>query len=152
MAVLASLLEQGEPGRPALVVPGGPSLTYRQLKEAVNSAAGHLAGLGVRPGDRVALVLPNGAESVVLFLAASLVGTAAPLNPAYTVDEFRFYLEDTSARALIVPRGSGDEARTAAGSNVLIIEADVDKDATVQFSASGTAGPERAGDPPESDD
>ena len=58
--------------------------------------------------------MPNGFEVIVSFLAASSVGTAAPLNPAYTLDEFKFYLEDTSARALIVPAGSGDEARKAA--------------------------------------
>ena len=45
-----------------------------------------------------------------LFLAASIAGTAAPLNPAYKEDEFQFYLEDTNARLLLLPpeeRGRG---------------------------------------------
>ena len=66
---------------------------------------------GVGRNDRVALVFPNSAEAIVLFLAASAVGTAAPLNGAYKEEEFRFYLEDTRARALVVPPGEAEMAR-----------------------------------------
>src|SRR5919204_3652193 len=117
MATLFSLLEHGESDRPAVVVPEGPTLTYGQLREAVQQAADALAGAGVERGDRIALVLPNGAESIVLFLAASLVGTAAPLNPNYTEEEFRFYLEDTDARTLVALPGEATAARMALGEN-----------------------------------
>jgi hypothetical protein len=40
---------------------------------------------------------------IALLLAASSVGTAAPLNPAYMRDEFKFYFENTWAKALTVP-------------------------------------------------
>jgi acyl-CoA synthetase (AMP-forming)/AMP-acid ligase II len=59
------------------------------------------------------MALPNGLEMIVSFLAASAVGAAAPLNPAYGLDEFKFYLEDTGARALIIPPTGSDEARAA---------------------------------------
>ncbi len=62
-----------------------------------------LAALGISPGDRVATVLPNGLPAIVSFLAASIAGTAAPLNPGYRQDEFSFFLEDTSAKILLCP-------------------------------------------------
>jgi acyl-CoA synthetase (AMP-forming)/AMP-acid ligase II len=144
MGSLLSVLEHGEREHAALVVPGGPRLTYGALRAAVLEAADRLAGFGVAPGDRVALALPNGAESIVLFLAASLAGTAAPLNPAYTEEEFRFYLEDTQARTLVVPRGGGDAARSALESRGLVVEAAFEGDslrldggAAVQSKAAG---------------
>jgi acyl-CoA synthetase (AMP-forming)/AMP-acid ligase II len=151
--MLLELLEGGSPAQIAIQVPGGgPSVTYDQLRAQVESLSATLRKLGLGRGDRIALAMPNGVEVITAFLAASSVGTAAPLNPGYTLDEFKFYLEDTAARALIVPRGSGNEARTAAGSNILIIEADADKDGTVEFSSSATTGPQRDGDHPSSED
>ena len=38
----------------------------------------------------------NGPEVVLSFFAAALAGTAAPLNPKYTPDEFRFYYDERS--------------------------------------------------------
>ena len=40
-----------------------------------------------------------------------MAGTAAPLNPGYKEDEFRFYLEDTNAKVLLLPPDGVDEAR-----------------------------------------
>src|SRR5581483_8041082 len=93
--------------------------------EQVLTMAGALAAAGVGPGDRVAMALPNGAATIVGFLAASIAGTAAPLNPAYRYEEFLFYLEDTNARVLIVPPDGAEEARKAAaerGIRILPIE------------------------------
>ena len=99
------------------------TLTYGDLRQLVDALARTLQGFGLREGDRIAMSLPNGLDVIAAFLAASTVGTAAPLNPAYTVDEFKFYLEDTRARVLIVPAGKAEEARTAAQeSNVPLIE------------------------------
>ena len=53
-----------------------------------------------------------------------MAGTAAPLNPAYREDEFRFYLEDTAARVLILPPNGAEEARRAAGDGVPILTVD----------------------------
>ena len=70
--------------------------------------------------------MPN----IVAFLAASLAGTAAPLNPSYKEDEFRFYLEDTNAKVLLLPPDGIDEARRAAG-HVPILTLDMDAAGTV---------------------
>src|SRR5438552_16110150 len=62
---------------------------------------GGLTRYGIRRNDRVAIVLPNGPNLAVTFLAVSSVGTGAPLNPAYSFAEFSLYLSHLQARALI---------------------------------------------------
>ena len=69
---------------------------------------------GNSKGDRVATYLPNGLPTVVSFLAASIAGTAAPLNPGYREDEVSFYLEDTAAKVLLCPPDGAEAARKAA--------------------------------------
>jgi acyl-CoA synthetase (AMP-forming)/AMP-acid ligase II len=90
-------------------------ITYGQLREQVSEMADALASLGIRPGDRVATCLPNGLPAIVSFLAASVAGTVAPLNPGYREDEISFYLEDTAAKLLLCPEDAV-AARKAAGS------------------------------------
>src|ERR1700730_5106162 len=87
---------------------------YQSLREQVTAMADGLAALGIRRGDRVATVLPNGLPTVVSFLAASIAGTAAPLNPGYREDEVAFYLEDTAAKVLLCPPDGAEGARKAA--------------------------------------
>ena len=147
--MILDLLENGNPSRLALAVPGGgPKFTYDQLRAQVNWLAHELRQAGLGRHDRIAMALPNGIEMIVSFLASSMVGTAAPLNPAYTRDEFKFYLEDTGARALILPRQNTEEARAAAGDNVLIIEADLDSEGRVQFSSAHNRAAARTGNDP----
>ena len=123
---LFGLLEGADPKRPALVHPEGPILTYGALREQVEAVAGDLAAAGVSRGDRVALVLPNGIETIVVFLAAATAATAAPMNPAYRTEEFEFFLGDTGARALVVPASGAAEARAAARAGTLVLEAETD--------------------------
>jgi len=114
--MILDLLENGDPSHLAISIAGGrPSVTYRQLRQQVDALVQTLNQLGLGRGDRIAMALPNGLEVIASFLAASIAGTAAPLNPAYTRDEFKFYLEDTGARALIVPPNNCEAARAAAG-------------------------------------
>jgi oxalate---CoA ligase len=125
-STLWALLEQAESDHPALIVPNGVSLTYRRLRELVDQAAHALAAQGAGRGERVAMVFPNGPEAILLFLAASMVATACPLNAAYKEDEFRFYLEDVGARFLLVPPGEGEAARRAMPAGGKVIDAGLD--------------------------
>jgi len=150
--MILDLLNNDDPSHVAIAVTGGPSVTYGQLRPQVEALAQRLNQLGLGRGDRIAMALPNGLEVIASFLAASTAGTAAPLNPNYTRDEFKFYLEDTGARALIVPPNGGDEARAAAGDSVLLIEADLDDEGRIQFSSAGAAGAPRASEYPKDDD
>ena len=151
--MILDLLENGDaPGIAISIAGGGPAVTYDQLRQQVGALAAQLNEFGLGRGDRIAMALPNGLEVIASFLAASTVGTAAPLNPAYTRDEFKFYMEDTGARALILPKNSADEARAAAGNDVLIIEVDLNSDGQVQFLSENNAGAPCANDHPEPDD
>src|SRR5437016_4771736 len=146
--MILDLLENGAHSHTALSVAGGPSVTYAELRAQVEALVSQLDQLGLGRGDRIAMALPNGLEMIASFLAASTVGTAAPLNPAYTRDEFKFYLEDTGARALIVPPIGSKEARAATGADVLIIEVDLDAEGRVRFAPKGNAGATRSRDYP----
>src|ERR1700674_667643 len=103
----------------AVIVPElGIRVTYESLRQQVLAMADALASAGIRRGDRVAAVLPNGLPAIVSFLAASIAGTAAPLNPDYRQEEFSFYFEDTAARVLLCPPDGAEEARKAAEGRV----------------------------------
>ena len=149
---LHSALEHGASGDLAVVVPGGPRLTYGMLREQVSLAADRLAQHGLGRGDPIALVYPNGAEAIVLFLAAAEVGTAAPLNPAYKEDEFRFYLEDIQARALVVPPGGAPAARAARPESAMLIEAHFDNHDQLVLEIQSPGDPERSPHPAGEDD
>jgi acyl-CoA synthetase (AMP-forming)/AMP-acid ligase II len=99
----------------AIVVPElGINITYDSLRQQVLAMANALASAGIRRGDAVAIALPNGLPVIVSFLAASIAGTAAPLNPAYPYEEFHFFLGDTNARVLLCPPVGAEFVRTAA--------------------------------------
>lgn len=81
----------------------GATTTYAQLGEQIDRAAEGLRRLGVRAGDRVALVLPNCPQHVVAFYAALRLGAIViEHNPLYTPRELRHQFEDHGARLAIV--------------------------------------------------
>src|SRR5437660_5938606 len=133
MPTLLDVLNAGHDQRVAIVALSGLTLTYRQLRDEFTRAAEHLSSCGVRPGERVAMVYPNSAEAIVLFLASAIAGTAAPLNPSYKREEFAFYLEDTRARVLLVPPGDFRAAREVLPAGGTIIEAGFDEGGTLQL-------------------
>lgn len=106
----------GSDAAPALVVTeGGPVISRATLRLLAQRLAADLAGLGVGKGSVVAFALANTVEYVVTFFAAACLGAvAAPLNPAYKAAEFEFYLSDTSAKVLLLPREGSPEALKAA--------------------------------------
>jgi len=110
------LLAQGRDGDPAIITPDGTVLDYHTLREEVGRLGDQLRAMGVRPDDRIAIVLPNGPEMAIAFLAAATTGCAAPLNPKYRENEFSFYLEDLDAR-VILTQSEGAEAALAAASS-----------------------------------
>jgi len=149
---LIDVLKHGAADDPAIAVPDGARLTYRELREQVAAAADHLAQLGVGREDRVALVLPNSAEAIVLFLAAATVGTAAPLNAAYKEEEFRFYLQDTGARILVVPPGQGEAARQAMPTGMGLVEAHMDGHGRLAMESDAPRDRSRTAGSPDDDD
>jgi acyl-CoA synthetase (AMP-forming)/AMP-acid ligase II len=139
-STLLELLEHGSADRTAIVLPeGNIRVTYGDLSAQARAVAEQLAGAGIGRADRIGMALPNGLPMIVAFLAASAVGTAAPLNPAYKEDEFRFHLDDTDARVLILPPDAAEEARRAARERVPVL--------TIQPDASGAIGLSSASGP-----
>ncbi|WJX66555.1 Ribonuclease ageritin [Trifolium repens] len=103
------------PSRRAISVAGKLDLTHSHLNQLVESAANHLISVGIKPNDVVALTFPNTVEYVILFLAVIRVrATAAPLNAAYTSEEFEFYLSDSESKLLLTPLEGNEPAQTAA--------------------------------------
>src|SRR5438093_5224432 len=119
----------------AVIVPElGIRVSYDSLRQQVLAMADALATAGIRRADRVAIVLPNGLPAIVSFLAASIAGTAAPLNPAYPYEEFFFFLEDTAARILICPPTGAEEARSAAADrNIPVFSVEMSDQGTVRL-------------------
>jgi acyl-CoA synthetase (AMP-forming)/AMP-acid ligase II len=146
---LWEILHAAPGDRTAMIIPeSGARISYGRLREQVGAMAGALKAAGIGRGDRVAIVLPNGLPAIVAFFAASIAGTAAPLNPAYRRDEFSFYLEDTSARILLCPPDGAAEAREAAEGRMPVLEVATDGNGFPRIGAqsAATAKPELPGD------
>lgn len=78
------------------------TVTFGQLKELSNRFANVLRAKGVRAGDRVAIVLPQRAETAIAHLAAYKLGAVAvPLSVLFGPDALRYRLADSEARAVI---------------------------------------------------
>ncbi|MBV9915988.1 MAG: long-chain fatty acid--CoA ligase [Solirubrobacterales bacterium] len=77
-------------------------LTYGQLDAAVARAAGLLRGLGVQPGDRVGLQLPNVPYFPIAYFGALRLGAVVvPMNPLLKDREVAYHLSDSGARVMI---------------------------------------------------
>jgi len=82
---------------------GEEAVSYRDLAGRVARAAGALQALGVRPGDRVLLLMRDTPEFAAAWLGAVRAGAAAiALNTKLTEDEFRHIRADSDARLAIV--------------------------------------------------
>ncbi|MEU4015912.1 long-chain-fatty-acid--CoA ligase [Microbacterium sp. NPDC028030] len=81
----------------------GRETTYAELQAAIDHAAAGLRDLGVRPGDPVAIVLPNCPQHIVAFYAVLRLGAVVvEHNPLYTPRELRKQFEDHGAKHAIV--------------------------------------------------
>ena len=136
------------PADAAIRAPGRPGLTYAGLAAEVEATGGALRGAGVRAGDRVAIVLPNGPAMASAFACIAPWCAAAPLNPAYKADEFDFYLSDLDAAALIVAAGDDTVARDVAarrGTRVIeLLESDAAGAFALDVEGAGSAEPPQA--------
>lgn len=129
---LANLLNPASSTDDSIIIPGGPTLSYARYGEEIERVAGLLAGAGVKPGRPVSIVLTNTLEFMVLFLAVARAGAvAAPLNSAYTVDEFKFFMEDADSQMVIVPAGAHLGRDAAVELGIPVAEASLDGDSVV---------------------
>jgi long-chain acyl-CoA synthetase len=96
---------------------GGDDLTFAELDRATARMVTWLRTLGIQPGDRVALMLPNVLEFPIIYHGILRAGAVVvPMNPMLREREVSYYLTDSGAKALFVWHEVGDEAlRAAAG-------------------------------------
>jgi acyl-CoA synthetase (AMP-forming)/AMP-acid ligase II len=88
-------------------------------------------------------VLPDGPQFVRFVLAVTALGAAAaPLNPGYTPDEFRFYLEDLGARTVLTAAGEAGAARKGAPEGVRFLDVDGDEFTALESASCAGAHPD----------
>src|SRR5262245_37943939 len=83
---------------------GDRRLTYRDLQEQVNRAGSALRNeLGVRPEERVLLLMLDGPEMIAAFFGAIKVGAVpVPLNTRWTAAGYEYVFRDSAARVIVV--------------------------------------------------
>ena len=80
----------------------GAKLPYRALNEAANRFAHALLNLGLKQGERVALMLPNCPQFLIAFYGALKAGAVVvAMNPLYTPRELEYQLNDAEAETLV---------------------------------------------------
>jgi len=112
---------QQHPEAVVLLAPGHQPLTYRRLLRQVEETVSWLRASGIERSDRVALVLPEGPEMAVAFLAVATGATCAPLNPAYRASEYAAYFAALRPKALLVASGMDTPAVAVAKAQGIMV-------------------------------
>ncbi len=92
-------------GAQLAVVSGTTRLTYRELESQSNQLAGKLQSIGVKPGSRVAICLPRGANELMTILAALKLGaTYVPIDGGHPAERIQMILDDAAPEVLVTHR------------------------------------------------
>src|SRR4051795_6352615 len=122
--VLADTAQQ-RADRPAIKL-DDLTLTYGQLDEAAARAAALLKDKGLKPGDRVGIMLPNVPYFPIAYYGALRAGgTVVPMNVLLKGREVKFYLEDPGAKWLFAWHDMADAAEKGAeeaGAEVILVK------------------------------
>lgn len=91
-----------EPNDPMLIFPKGVTLSYGEVYEQVKTTAAHFQHLGLKKGDRVAMLLPNTPHYVIAHYATLAIGgIVVQANPLYTEHELTNQIENSGAKAIV---------------------------------------------------
>ena len=121
-----------QPDSVAITAPNRIGLTFKALKERVEEIALIFGSINAEKKLRIAIIMPNGPEMAVAFLAVSSFAAAAPLNPQYKASDLEFYLSDLKADLLLIHSETASDAREVAQKMAIpVFEAkfDIDKPA-----------------------
>jgi len=118
----AKLLATGlasKPDQPALISRRA-RWTWRELDQVSERFAGNLLDLGLQPGDRVAFLMPNRCEVVILYIACMKAGlVSVPLNYRYQAPEIDHALEVSGAAVLFVHDERAEDIAASERANAL---------------------------------
>ena len=110
LAMLLELSARRDPGKVAVIL-DDIKLRYAELNGAANKIANGLVKSGIRPGEKVAIMLPNTPHFVMCYYAILKTGaTVVPLNVLFKRHEVEYHLDDSDSVALIVWEGFLAEA------------------------------------------
>jgi acyl-CoA synthetase (AMP-forming)/AMP-acid ligase II len=139
METIADLFIHSDKRQAAVILPDdGAEIDYGSLSDRADRLAGSLRQSGLDKGQVVAIVLPNGIEHVVSFLAVTRARlVAAPMNPAYKAEEFRFFLKDSEARTVITTSEAGPIVEAARSLDLPVWTASRNPTGDVQISGPG---------------
>ncbi|MER5739292.1 long-chain fatty acid--CoA ligase [Streptomyces sp. NPDC002262] len=122
---LADLLGRSaaEHGDRTAVELGTTRISYAELDATVGRVAALLDARGVRPGDRIGVMLPNLTEFPALYYGALRAGAVVvPMNPLLKSREIAHYLQDSGAKLLFVFDAVADEAaKGAEGCDTVVV-------------------------------
>jgi long-chain acyl-CoA synthetase len=114
---LATMLRESRnphPDRPLCYV-GDQTFSYAEVDQVSGRVASGLERLGIRPGDKVAVQLPNLPEFVFAYFGILKAGAVmVPLNPLLRSPEISYHLRDCEAKLLVTCEASAEEALEAA--------------------------------------
>ncbi|MEV0200936.1 AMP-binding protein [Nonomuraea sp. NPDC050691] len=108
-------LAAADPGRLAVIDADGTRTTYGELLARVNQVSHGLRARGLRTGDVVAGVLPNGLDAVVMIMATGQIGLYyVPVNWHLTAPEIAYILGDCDAKLVVTHEAYADKVPTGA--------------------------------------
>jgi len=140
-----------KPDSPALIVDDGGRVrrfSFGDLDRLASAAAGRLVAAGGRPGDRVALILPQGVEFAVALLGALRAGlVAVPISTQFGPDGLAYRLAD-SGSSILVADGEGLEKLAAVRDRLDRAPAAVPAGELANGSGAGTAARSAGGESP----
>ncbi len=100
---------------------GCQRLSYQELIEGTSQTAAWLTGHGVAAGDRVAICLPKSVAAIQIHLATCSMGAVSlPINPAYSLPEIRYLLQDSAARLVVVGTDGNHRSALSDGSTTVV--------------------------------
>jgi malonyl-CoA/methylmalonyl-CoA synthetase len=113
-----------DPAADFLIEPDGSRLSYDAMVAQSGRLASLLRGLGVRPGDRVAIQAEKSVWALLVYLATLRAGAVhLPLNPTYTPAELRYFLGDAEPALFVCrPEQEAEMRKLAADTGVARVE------------------------------
>lgn len=96
----------------------GERIGFAALEARARRVAGGLRASGARPGEHIAVWLPNGVDWAAAFFGVARVGTLVPVNARYRADELAVVLKHSRASALIVASDADGERQREAVASV----------------------------------
>jgi acyl-CoA synthetase (AMP-forming)/AMP-acid ligase II/acyl carrier protein len=128
------------PSRVAILAPGHPSLTYDALWARTTDVVHGLRRMGIRRSDRVAVVLPDGAETAVTMIAVAAGAVCVPLHLGFTVNECQRYFAELRIAALVTRSELNSASQGLAQSlGIPIIDLSLPGEGLGAFSIAGAA-------------